>query len=68
MVKQDMSQAEITDYLVKRYGDFVRYNPPMRADTIVLWVMPLIVLLIAVFMVIRTIKKNANTSNNESNL
>lgn len=68
MVKQDMSQAEITDYLVKRYGDFVRYNPPMRADTIVLWLMPLIVLLIAIFMVIRTIKKNTKSTNNESDL
>ena len=64
-----MSQTEITDYLVERYGDFVRYNPPMRADTIVLWVMPLLILLIAGFIVIRTIKKNANnTTSNESDL
>ncbi len=67
MVQQDMSQSEITDYLVERYGDFVRYNPPMRADTIVLWAMPLLVLLIAGFIVIRTIKKNTtSTHTNES--
>jgi cytochrome c-type biogenesis protein CcmH len=69
MVKQGQTQEQITDYLVKRYGDFVRYNPPVRADTIILWVMPLLVLLIAIFMVIRTIKKNAHSSkNNESDL
>lgn len=68
MVKQGQSQEQITDYLVKRYGDFVRYNPPMRADTIVLWAMPLLVLLIAVFMVVRTIKKNANSTHKESEL
>lgn len=68
MVKQGQSQEQITDYLVKRYGDFVRYNPPVRADTIVLWLMPLLVLLIAIFMVVRTIKKNANSPDNESNL
>ena len=69
MVQKGMSQTEITDYLVERYGDFVRYNPPMRADTIVLWVMPLLILLIAGFIVIRTIKKNANnTTSNESDL
>ena len=69
MVQKGMSQTEITDYLVERYGDFVRYNPPMRADTIVLWVMPLLILLIAGFIVIRTIKKNANnTTINESEL
>ena len=69
MVQKGMSQTEITDYLVERYGDFVRYNPPMRADTIVLWAMPLLILLIAGFIVIRTIKKNANnTTTNESEL
>ncbi len=68
MVQKDMSQTEITDYLVERYGDFVRYNPPMRADTLVLWFMPLLILLIAGFIVIRTIKKNANNTSNESNL
>jgi len=66
MVKQDMSQVEITDYLAERYGDFVRYSPPMRADTIVLWVLPILVLLIAGFVLIRTIKNAAKkpSSNN----
>jgi len=64
MVKQGKTQNQITDYMVVRYGDFVRYSPPMRADTIALWVMPLLVLLIAVFMMIRTIKKNSKNSNN----
>lgn len=65
MVKKGMTQQQITDYLVERYGDFVRYNPPVRADTIVLWVMPLVVLLLAVFMVLRTIKNNAKTSSKD---
>jgi len=33
-------------YLVQRYGDFVRLNPPMRGDTLVLWFGPLAVLLL----------------------
>ncbi len=64
MIKQDMNQTQITDYLVERYGDFVRYSPPMRADTIVLWALPALVLLIAGFMVFRTIKKTANSTTN----
>ena len=67
MIKQDMNQTQITDYLVERYGDFVRYSPPMRADTLVLWALPALVLLIAGFLVFRTIKKTANSpTNNES--
>ena len=67
MLKQGKKPNEITDYMVVRYGDFVRYNPPMRADTIILWVLPLLVLLIAAFILIRTINKNSkqNIDNNE---
>jgi cytochrome c-type biogenesis protein CcmH len=62
MIKQGKTQNQITDYMVERYGDFVRYNPPMRADTIALWVLPLLVLFIAAFIMIRTIKKSNKTS------
>lgn len=64
LIKQGQDQSQITDYMVDRYGDFVRYSPPMRADTIVLWVMPLLVLLIAGFVLIRTIRNNANNNSN----
>ena len=33
-------------YLVQRYGDFVRLNPPLRGDTLALWFGPLAVLLL----------------------
>ncbi len=58
LVKQGQDQTQITDYLVVRYGDFVRYSPPMRADTIILWVMPFLVLLIAGTILIISIKRN----------
>lgn len=63
LIKQGKNQIQITDYMVARYGDFVRYSPPMRSDTIVLWVMPLLVFLIAAFVLIRAIKKNSIRSN-----
>jgi cytochrome c-type biogenesis protein CcmH len=34
------SDAEITDYLVQRYGDFVLYEPPFKASTALLWIGP----------------------------
>jgi cytochrome c-type biogenesis protein CcmH len=34
------SDEEIEDYLVARYGDFVRYKPPMRPETWLLWFGP----------------------------
>lgn len=36
---------EIRDYLVARYGDFVLFEPPFKATTLVLWVGPFALLL-----------------------
>lgn len=34
------SDAEIRDYMVARYGDFVLYDPPLKASTLLLWAGP----------------------------
>lgn len=34
------SDAQIIDFLVERYGDFVTYRPPLRAGTLLLWLGP----------------------------
>jgi cytochrome c-type biogenesis protein CcmH len=40
------SDEQITDFLVERYGDFVLYNPPVKAKTYLLWLGPVILLLV----------------------
>jgi cytochrome c-type biogenesis protein CcmH len=39
------SDAEIKDYLVARYGNFILMEPPLQADTYILWLAPFVVLL-----------------------
>lgn len=39
------SRAEIVDYFVARYGDYVLMKPPYRGSGFPLWVVPVIVLL-----------------------
>ena len=34
------SDGEIVEYMVNRYGDFVRYKPPLKATTVLLWAGP----------------------------
>lgn len=34
------SKDEVIDYLVERYGDFVLYEPPFKAVTVLLWLGP----------------------------
>ncbi|HVZ01490.1 MAG TPA: cytochrome c-type biogenesis protein [Dongiaceae bacterium] len=41
------SEAEIRDYLVARYGDFVLMKPPFNRATLVLWVAPFALALVA---------------------
>jgi cytochrome c-type biogenesis protein CcmH len=38
------SDQEIKDYLVARYGDFILMQPPLQADTWLLWLAPFLVL------------------------
>ena len=45
MATQGMSDAAITDYLVTRYGDFIRYRPPLKLSTALLWFGPFVLLL-----------------------
>lgn len=40
------SDAEIRSYMVARYGDFVLYDPPFKASTLVLWAGPFALLLV----------------------
>lgn len=40
LIAKGLSDKEITDYLVARYGDFVRYRPPLKAQTLLLWFGP----------------------------
>ncbi len=41
------SQQQILDFMVDRYGDFVRYRPPLKATTVLLWAGPFVLLLVA---------------------
>ncbi|HEY8697553.1 MAG TPA: cytochrome c-type biogenesis protein [Rhizomicrobium sp.] len=39
------TNEEVQRYLVARYGDFVLMKPPLKPDTYILWLGPLVVLL-----------------------
>ena len=53
MLEEGAADSEITDFLVQRYGDFVLYRPPLRRSTWLLWYAPVLMLLVAVFVISR---------------
>ncbi|HTO50914.1 MAG TPA: cytochrome c-type biogenesis protein [Burkholderiales bacterium] len=46
-IKQGRSNDEILAYMTDRYGDFVRYRPPLKGKTLALWVGPFVLLAVA---------------------
>ena len=52
LMVEGQSDDEIVTYLVDRYGDFVRYNPPVQENTFFLWFAPGVMALIAFIMII----------------
>ncbi|NIM70649.1 MAG: cytochrome c-type biogenesis protein CcmH [Xanthomonadales bacterium] len=46
MMQAGRSDEEIKQFLIERYGDFVLYRPPLKGNTMVLWVAPVLMLLV----------------------
>jgi cytochrome c-type biogenesis protein CcmH len=61
-MKQGASDEEIIDYLVARYGDFVRYRPPLKAATFLLWFGPALLLMVAFFVLLRRLRAGRRES------
>lgn len=59
MVAAGKSDAEIKDYMVERYGNYVLYNPPVQASTWLLWTGPFILMGIALLTVIVVVRRRA---------
>lgn len=62
MLQAGNNDAEIVDFMVARYGDFVLYRPPVNQMTYVLWYGPaaLVILGVIVVLIITRKKKRAN--------
>jgi cytochrome c-type biogenesis protein CcmH len=59
MIVQGDSDAQIKDYLVKRYGNFVLFRPPVNIQTWLLWYGPS-GLLVGIFALLLLVHRRAN--------
>jgi cytochrome c-type biogenesis protein CcmH len=55
MMKSGKSDQEVIDFLVKRYGDFVLYKPPVKPSTYIIWYGPFVLLGIAALLLMRAV-------------
>jgi len=58
LIKANKTDAEIMEYMVSRYGDFVRFRPPVKPVTWLLWFGPFLLLIGAVVMSVRLVRRN----------
>lgn len=56
LVQQGVSDQDIKSFLVKRYGDFVLFSPPLETATWLLWGGPFVLLLFGFGVIIYFVK------------
>ncbi|HAJ72972.1 MAG TPA: cytochrome c-type biogenesis protein CcmH [Methylophilaceae bacterium] len=65
-MREGKSNQEVIDYLVARYGDFVRYRPPLKESTWLLWFGPFIGIIAGAGLLFITLKKRASNQEFEA--
>ena len=56
-IKAGKTNSEIMEFMVNRYGDFVRYRPPLKGSTLLLWFGPALLLLGALAFLVRYLRR-----------
>lgn len=57
LIKEGKTDAEVKDFLVSRYGDFVLYRPQVKPETWLLWAGPFILLLVGIVVLVRYLRR-----------
>ena len=69
MMQAGQTNDEIKQFLIDRYGDFVLYMPPVKSNTLALWLMPAVLLFggaLVVLIVVRKRKLNPGAQEDEN--
>ena len=56
-VSKGFNNKEIYNYLSRRYGDYILLNPPLKTNTILLWFLPFLILILGTILMLKFIKK-----------
>ena len=62
MIAAGKTDAEIREFMIERYGDFVLYRPRMTAQNFLLWAAPALLLLVGAVVVVRVVRRKAQES------
>lgn len=68
MMTDGASNEEITNALVSRFGEFVRYKPEVDQRTLMLWATPALVVFIGIVIVALTVRRSGRVDANSDAL
>ena len=60
MLLEQQSDDAIFKFMTDRYGEFVRFSPPLEAKTLAIWGAPFIMVLLGGFIVVRIARQRAH--------
>ncbi len=66
-LEEGQSNEQIVEFLVDRYGDFVRYKPPVNKKTLILWYGPAAFLIFGFAMVAMIVIRRRRSTRTEQN-
>ena len=56
LMREGKTDAEVYDFLVARYGDFVLYRPRMQGKTLALWIAPFLLIAVGGLVAFRVVR------------
>ena len=59
MLVAGRSDADIFDFMTARYGEFIRFNTPLEAKTVVIWGAPFVLVLVGAVIVFRIVRQRS---------
>lgn len=66
LMREGKSDAQIKEFLVARYNDFVLYDPPVKPGTYLLWFAPFLLVALGAVAVLRILRRRARAAAGEA--
>lgn len=68
LIKQGKTDAQIRDFMVERYGDFVLYRPRIKPETYLLWAGPFLLMIVGVVVLLVYLRRRNRAVDDEAQL
>ena len=58
-LQRGATDQQVVQYMTDRYGDFIRYRPPIKGSTMALWIGPAVLLVLGVAVLVIALRRRA---------